>query len=107
MRIVQDDLWLCVECMTIAVNGDASGLDYSYGPEEAAARLVTIETGLARLGPHLVTHWDDSEDEDNDDGKEEEIGAWVTRQPCACCRDHHHGSRYRFAILGESGPTAT
>jgi hypothetical protein len=31
MRIVRDDLWLCVDCLFVAVNGDYTGLDYHYG----------------------------------------------------------------------------
>jgi len=97
MIVVRDDVWLCEDCLFVAVNGDASGLDYHYGEEEAAKRLAAIEAGLDKLGPHLVPDFDSETGE----GIEAEIGARCTRQPCACCGDHHHGSRHRFAVLGE------
>lgn len=96
MRVIRDDIWLCTDCLMIAVNGDASGLDYHYDSETAEKRLADIEMGLNALGPHLVPDFDS----DSGEGCEEEIGAWVTRKECDCCRDYHHGSRHRFAILG-------
>ncbi len=86
MIIAVDDIWLCSECMIIAVNGDASGLDYSYPPKEAAEKLAAIEAGLTELGPHLVPV----------EGEEE-----FSRRECDCCGDWHHGTRHEFAILGE------
>lgn len=97
MRVVRDELWFCTDCLHVAVNGDASGLDYHYPPEEAAKRLAEIEAGLTALGPNLVPDFDSETGE----GCEEEIGAWCTRRPCDCCKDHLHGSRHRFAVLGK------
>lgn len=92
MQIIRDDLMLCDDCMIIAVNADASGLDYSYRPDEAAQRLAAIEAGLARLGPHLVPAFDS------------ETGLGIeeySSRPCACCGEWRHGGRHEFAILGE------
>jgi hypothetical protein len=99
MRVIRDDIWLCTECLIVAVNGDESPLVYSYGhgTPDFHKRSKAIETGLDRLGPRLVPDFDSESGE----GCEEEIGAYVTRRPCDCCRTHLHGSRHRFAILGE------
>lgn len=76
----------------LAVNSDATGLDYHYKPDEAAKRLAAIEAGLEELGPHLVPDFDSETGE----GCEE-----FTWRECACCKDTHQGSRHRFAVLGE------
>lgn len=96
MKKIRDDIWLCTDCLFVAVNGDATGLDYHYQPDEAAARLTAIETGLTRLGANLVPDFDS----ETGKGVETEIGAWCTKCPCQCCGDKHHGSRHRFAVLG-------
>ena len=59
MKIIRD-LWLCEDCAQIALNGDASSLDYYYEPDEADRRLLEIEAGLEAL-PGLVP--DDRDDE--------------------------------------------
>ncbi len=94
MQIVRDDVWLCGDCRSIAVNGDYSGLDYHFGNDEDARdkRAAEIDAGLERLGPHLVNA------EDGDDGRIEH-----STHACDCCREPRaHGERFRFAILGES-----
>ena len=90
MIIVRDDLWLCEDCMIFAVNGDATGIDDS-------TRELAVVEGVGELGPHLVPSFDS----ETGDGCEEEIGVWCTRQPCDACGSRLHGSRHRFAILGE------
>lgn len=54
MKVIQDDLWLCTDCLMAAVNDDYSGLDYYYKEPEATERMNKIKAGLHRLGPHLV-----------------------------------------------------
>lgn len=91
MKIVQDNLWLCQDCLFAAVNGDFSGLDYHYGPTESAKRQGEIERGLARLGPDLVSDFNS----ESGDGVNE-----FSSRSCDSCHDWHAGSRHRFAILG-------
>jgi hypothetical protein len=79
----------------IAVNGDATGLDYHYSPEEASKRLAAIEAGLDALGSYLVPDFDS----ETGDGIEEFMRAPVFG--CACCGSHLAGEFHRFAVLGE------
>ena len=81
------EYWLCLDCMEIAVNGDATSLDYYYSPEEAQARLDLIE---ANMPPNLVPDFDEDSGEDE-----------FSRMPCDCCDTHLEGSRYRFVQLVE------
>lgn len=91
MKVVRDDLWLCSDCLMVAVNGDATGLDYHYSAEEAAKRLAAIEAGLDALGPHLVPAFDS----ETGKGIEE-----FSRRECDCCGEHLAGERHEFATLG-------
>lgn len=84
MRIVQDDLWLCADCLLVAVNGDDSSVP--------ADRLDAVRNGVDRLGAHLVPDFDT----ETQDGVQE-----FARLTCAACEDWRAGSRHRFAILGE------
>lgn len=61
MRTIIRDIWLCVDCTSIAVNGDASSLDYYYDEAEAATRLAEIEAGLERLPGLVPDEYDDSD----------------------------------------------
>lgn len=90
MRIAQDDLQLCEDCTIAAVNGDFTGLDYSYGEPEATERMREIEIGLEKLGLYLVPNYDS---EDNT-GIEE-----FSTLACDCCGTHLAGSRHCFATL--------
>lgn len=95
MIVARDNLWLCEDCRIIAVNGDYSGLDYTYGRDEEARdkRAAQIDAGLERLGPHLV----------NDEGEDGEGYEEFMVRPCDCCmQSRAAGSRFRFAILGEA-----
>ena len=91
MQVIRDGIMLCTDCMFVAVNGDASGLEYQYGndTESRNKRLAEIVAGLDRLGPHLVPSWGDDSD-----------GNFSWR-PCACCESRLGGDRFEFAILGE------
>lgn len=93
MKVVRDGIWLCADCLMVACNGDASGLDFSYGPDEAAAKLARIEAGLERLGPHLVPAFDSETEEGIRD---------FSACGCDCCGSRLAGTMHEFAILGDS-----
>lgn len=94
MRVVRDDLWLCVDCLLATVNGDLSGVEYSHGvgTPKTAARCAEIEAGLDALGPHLVPDFDT----DTGEGHEE-----FSACGCDCCGSPLAGEMHRFAILGD------
>src|SRR5271156_1624857 len=54
MEVIQDDLWLCDDCTLYAVNGDLSGIDYSFSGKEAEKRVREVTKGVNALGPNLV-----------------------------------------------------
>lgn len=39
MRVKIDNLQLCEDCMSLHETGDATALDYHYGPSDAKRRL--------------------------------------------------------------------
>jgi hypothetical protein len=90
MRIVADNFWLCSDCTFVACNGPHGG-EFSDLPATLA--------GLETLGPHLVAHFDSSQDVDFpdyiDNGVREFSGI-----PCASCKTPLVGYRARFAQLG-------
>lgn len=83
MKIIQDDLWLCTDCLMAAVNNDYTGLDYYYKESEATKRMEEIQAGLEKLGPHLVPFFN----------TEEENGYW-----CSDCNSYHYSSEMKTAI---------
>jgi hypothetical protein len=92
MRVIQDDLWLCTECLCPAVNGDYSSLDYYYDAKESAEHKRTIDDGLDALGPNLVSDYDCETGEGIDE---------FSHHGCDCCGTDLAGTFYRFAILGD------
>ena len=92
MRVIQDDLWLCGDCLQAAVNDDYTGLDYYYNPAESELKEKAIRDGLAALGGNLVI----DSDGETGDGCDE-----FSRKACDCCGTTLAGHRERFAILGE------
>jgi hypothetical protein len=92
MKVVQDDLWLCVDCLSAAVNGDYTGLQYYFKEPEATRRTEAIKAGLAKLGPHLVPDFDSETGE----GIRE-----FSSCGCDCCGSGLAGTMHRFAVLGE------
>jgi hypothetical protein len=85
VEIIQDNLWLCTDCLIYAVNGDTSGI-------ESPEREREVVEGVNALGPHLVPDYD-VETEDGILG--------FTRRQCDACGTRLAGERHRFAILGE------
>jgi hypothetical protein len=94
MRVVQDNLWLCEDCLMAAVNDDYSGLDYSYNPAEAEQRMEEIQDGLRKLG-WVTPDFDAETGEGIDD---------FSSRRCDCCGSNLAGERHRFVILGEDEP---
>ena len=92
MRVIQDNIWLCADCLQAAVNDDYTGLDYYYREPEATRRMKDIERGLRNLGPNLVCDFDGESGE----GIEE-----FSSLGCDCCGTALRGTMHRFAILGE------
>lgn len=88
MKIIRDNLWLCVDCLFIAVNGDSSGID-------DPSRLAACNEGIARLGPGLVPDWDSDESGEITEGHRE-----FSRCGCDCCGSRLAGEMHRFAVLG-------
>jgi hypothetical protein len=89
MKIIRDEILLCDDCHIAAVNGDVSGVS-------TQAQIDATESGLSRLGAHLVSSYDS------------ESGRGVhefTRLPCDCCGSKLAGARHEFAILGDSSST--
>jgi len=94
MDIVQDNLWLCDDCLFAAVNDDYSGLDMHYSPEEAETRMQEIQAGLKELG-WLTPDFDSETGEGIDD---------FSSRRCDCCGSNLAGERHRFTVLGEDEP---
>ena len=78
-----DHYHLCPDCTQIAVNGDATVLDYYYSPDEAAQRLRDIEAGLDALPPIAYTGEYDT----------------FSRISCDCCGTPLAGERHIFAAI--------
>ncbi len=91
MQVIQDDLWLCPDCLQAAVNDDYSGLDYYYDEDEAKQREAEIRAGLQQLGPHLVMDCD----QETGEGHRE-----FSSCGCDCCGSSLAGEFHRFAVLG-------
>lgn len=87
MQVIRDGILLCVDCLFAAVNGDVSGI-------ESDERVLAVEAGLERLGPHLVPDFDSETNKGIDE---------YSVRPCDCCGTKLHGSRHEFAILGPEG----
>lgn len=86
MEIKYDDLWLCVDCLMAAVNGDG---------HEDPKRDKDITEGLEELGPHLAPDFDSETEE----GIRE-----FSNCGCDCCASQLAGTMHRFAVLGEYSP---
>lgn len=82
MKILNDNLWLCSDCMQVAVNG-LQGIDL-LDPEATIA-------GVNALGPNLVPNFDIT-----GEGIRE-----FSNVECAACKTSLAGYRARFATLME------
>jgi hypothetical protein len=86
MKIIQDNLVLCSDCMLLAETGD-----YSFYSANAPKRVEEIKSGLDRLGRNLVCNFDS----ETGDGVNE-----FSSRTCDCCNSNLAGTRYRYAVLG-------
>ncbi len=85
MEVVNDNIWLCEDCVQPAVNDDYSSLDYHYSPSEADRKMKRIKEGLERLGPISI-------------GKEIKD---LSNRGCDCCGTHAASRLQQFVIVGE------
>jgi len=95
MKVIQDDLWFCYDCYTIAEIGDTSSFDYYYySPSEADTRVKEIERELLLFEKegHLVS----DNDSETGEGIEE-----FSRRVCDCCGTGLAGRRYRMVLLSK------
>lgn len=88
MNIVDDDIWLCSDCVSPAVNDDYTALDYYYSEPKATERMEEIQAGLSELG-NIVPDFDD------------EHGVEMCKRSCDCCGIRHFGEFHHFIKLGE------
>jgi hypothetical protein len=84
VRVIEDELYLCVDCTIATNNGDYSGMD---AEQEKATR-----DGLTKLGPYVVCNFDS----ETGDGLEQ-----FSNTPCAACETTLAGYRARHAQLGD------
>lgn len=124
MKLKDDDIWLCADCLMAAVNDDYTGLDYYYKEPEATERMEKIKAGLERLG-YISPHFDTESEtcyycpdcerynsgesgldvcpscgeggvEDTGNGYEE-----FSHRGCDCCDSTLAGSFWRFCSFEE------
>ena len=75
-----DHLMVCTDCLLVAVNGDATGID---DPDRKNAVVAGIVRYNVQSGNRLVL------------GDESEYDEF-SRASCDLCGDHHHGSRHEL-----------
>ncbi len=85
MKVIEDELYLCSDCTTVACNG-------SDGADISSEQLRATSAGLAKLGRNLVPDFDS----ESSIGLREFSGV-----RCRACGSELGGYRARFAILGE------
>lgn len=87
LKIIDNNFMVCEDCLSFIVNGDVSGLDYSYSEEEAEKRLLEIESGIAARGGGNICRGDG--DKDNE----------FSFRSCDCCGDGLAGPRHHCVVL--------
>ncbi len=80
--VLDDDAWVCADCLMIIANGDASGMD-----DETEKRVLA---GIAAIDGYLAC---------NDDPETGEGTRDFSSNSCDVCGTHLAGSRHRMAIL--------
>lgn len=86
MKVLQEGLNFCTDCMIYAVNNDLSGLDYYLSPEESEKREKAIKEGFKKLNGYPVMTGDEYDFSD---------------MPCSCCGETLRGTRFIFNLIGD------
>lgn len=76
--------FVCGDCLMAIANGDYTGLDYYYSPDEADLRVEEINAGISRLSEengYIMTG-----DGEND--------LTLSYKPCDCCGADLDGERH-------------
>lgn len=90
MKILDDDCWVCDDCISEIANGDLSVVDYSYSGDEAEQRKQEIVDGELYACGYENGYWVAG------DGYDE-----FSTSDCDCCGTSLAGARHRCSILGE------
>lgn len=86
--LIDDDVWLCDDCMFAHCNGDS--------PEDAT-RDAEVTAGFERIAAEGL----DLALNDGPDGLGQDDFSW---SPCRCCRSRLGGARTRFALFTVETP---
>ncbi len=86
VEVIDDDFYVCEECLMVIANGDYSILDAHYNEEEADKRKQEIDQALDLIEGHVVPG-----DEEND--------MEFSGRRCDCCGDQYLGSKHHCVIL--------
>ena len=87
--VIDDEFFVCSDCIMMIANGDSSQLDLYYKPDEADRRREDIFAGLRRMadgGGYICV------------GDSERDIEFSTRD-CDCCGSNLHGSRCHCVVL--------
>ena len=84
-----DRIWVCEDCQSVIANGDYTGLDYWYSPEEAERRAKEIDGAIKSFAPAYLFMGD---------GYDE-----FSRRACECCGSTEAGTRHEAVVFGEEG----
>lgn len=91
LTVVDDEFYVCVDCIMVIANGDYSGLDYQFGNDEDAieARIAEIDAGIENAGGFICAG--DSERDES-----------FSSRDCDCCGSRLAGSRYHCVLFETS-----
>ena len=93
LKIIDDDIMCCADCIMIIANDDASGLDYYLESDAAEERESHIRQSILDLessviNGHLVC---------GDSDKDEEF----SNHTCDVCGSVLAGTKHNLVLLGE------
>lgn len=99
MKIIDDNLTLCEECMLVLETGDVTFLDYYYDEPESTERLKTIEQGIIDLHNSNTLYKDTAIVPNYDSETGEGIDEYSIAI-CDCCNSRLGGKKYRYSLIG-------